>query len=262
MDSRCAAQPLLDYPGTIPASLDAAYRCQQLAIDRWPDDVVGWKVGWIPAKWQPRLGEERLVGPVFRRELRHVPADGTEIIVPVFAGGFGAIEAEYAFQLACDAATDKLAWSPSEAAEVVGALHVGVEIASSPLASINRLGPTVVVTDFGNQGGLLVGPKITDWSPARDDSYTCRTEIDGRVVGRGGSGRLVGGPLGALAFALGRCARLGRPLRADQWVTTGASTGIHDIVPGQTGRIVFDGLGEIGCRAVARLPQEQARPQE
>ena len=57
-----------------------------------------------------------------------------------------------------------------------------------------------------------------------------------------------------IAFALGRCARNGLPLREGQYVTTGAATGIHEIRPGETGRIVFDGVGAIELRAVAREP--------
>jgi 2-keto-4-pentenoate hydratase len=254
VEARLAARPLADFPGRIPTDLVTAYACQDLAIEAWPDTLVGWKVGWIPDVLQPSLGEERLIGPIFARELRNAEFGAAENAVPVFAGGFAAIEAEYVFRLAADAPAERLHWSVGEAAQLVAGLSVAIEIASSPLASINQLGPTVVVCDFGNNGGLLLGPQIQDWSADRDREYLCRTEIEDRVVGRGGSGSLAGGPLAALAFALGRAARRGRPLRAGQLVTTGASTGIHDILPGQRGRVVFEGLGEIRCRAVAREP--------
>ncbi len=258
VSARLAARPLAGFPGRIPADLATAYACQDLAIQMWPDTLVGWKVGWIPDAVQDTLGEERLIGPIFARQLRTASIDTAEIPVPVFAGGFGAIEAEYVFRIAADAPAERLHWSDAEAAQLVAALSVAIEIASSPLASINQLGPTVVVCDFGNNGGLLLGPELVDWSPARDREYHCRTEIEGQVVGCGGSGSLQGGPLAALAFALGRAARCGRPLRAGQLVTTGASTGIHDILPGQAGRVVFDGLGEIRCRAVARPAERTA----
>ena len=34
---------------------------------------------------------------------------------------------------------------------------MGVEMAGSPLATINELGPTVVAADFGNNNGLILG---------------------------------------------------------------------------------------------------------
>jgi 2-keto-4-pentenoate hydratase len=46
------------------------------------------------------------------------------------------------------------------------------------------------------------------------------------------------------------------PLRAGQWVSTGAATGIHDVVAGQRARVVFDGIGEIA------VTMRQARPEE
>jgi 2-keto-4-pentenoate hydratase len=57
-----------------------------------------------------------------------------------------------------------------------------------------------------------------------------------------------------LAFALGRCARRGRPLRGGDFISSGAATGIHDILPGQSARISFHGDGEILCRAVPAEP--------
>jgi 2-keto-4-pentenoate hydratase len=252
--ARLAASPLSSFPGPQPRDLAEAYACQSAGIRRWPDVVAGWKVGWIPTVDQARFGEERLVGPIFARHVQHVDVDQAPLDVGVFAGGFGAIEAEYAFCLGADAPDDKLAWTPAEAAAFVGSAHVAIEIASSPLATINRLGAFVIIADFGNNAGLLVGPALRDWSPATDASYTCRTEIEGTVVGRGGASSLPGGPLAALAFALGRCARNGQPGRAGQFVTTGAATGIHDIRPGETGRVTFDDSGSIGIRAVRRPP--------
>lgn len=252
--ARLAATALPAFPGPQPRSLAEAYACQATGVRRWPDRVAGWKVGWIPTADQARFGEERLIGPIFAQHVQRVDVGQAPIDIGVFAGGFGAIEAEYAFCLGADAPAGKLAWTPAEAAAIVGSAHVAIEIASSPLAAINQLGAYVIIADFGNNAGLLVGPALHGWSPAIDASYTCQTEIEGVVVGRGGAGSLPGGPLAALAFALGRCARNGQPVRAGQFVTTGASTGIHDIRPGEHGRVTFDDTGSINVRAVRRQP--------
>lgn len=251
--ARRAATPLDQYPGTLPPDIDSAYRCQDEAIALWPDDIIGWKVGWISEDQQPVYGEERIVGPIFSRSLRFVRLD-EEVAVAVFAGGFAAVEAEYVYRLGVDAPPDKLEWTDDEAAGVVANMHIGVEPASSPLAIINDLGPAVVISDFGNNAGLLLGPEIHNWRQRVRDGLTCETFIDGHSVGRGGTRRLPKGPLGALAFALARCARRGRPLRAGQYVSTGAASGIHDILPGQSAALVFDGVGTLRCRAVAARP--------
>ena len=54
--------------------------------------------------------------------------------------------------------------------------------------------------------------------------------------------------------ALGMAARLGRPLKAGQWVSTGALTGVHAIAIGQQARIAFTGLAPMSGTAVAAGP--------
>jgi 2-keto-4-pentenoate hydratase len=256
--ARLAATPLAAYPGTIPPDMDSAYRCQDEAIALWPDEVVGWKVGWIGEEQQRIYREERIVGPIFRRGVRIIRLD-EEVEFTVYRGGFAAVEAEYVFRLASDAPADKVAWTDGEAESLVAALHIGVEPASSPLATINELGPAVVASDFGNNAGLLLGPEVGDWRRRLEEGMTCETFIEGRSVGKGGTNRLPKGPLGALAFALTRCARRGRPLRAGCLISTGAASGIHDILTGQRSALVFDGIGTLRCRAVAATPSGRAR---
>lgn len=251
VDARRAGRSLAAFPGGIPADLVTAYRVQDLAIDRWEDAVVGWKVGYIAPERRDASGDERLLGPVFARQLWN--ATGSIVDIPVFsgAGGFAAVEAEYVLQLDVDAPADKLEWTAEEAAALPARLFTGVEVASSPLATINVLGPRVVVSDFGNNNGLVLGNAIADWTRLDEARLLARTEIDGVVVGIGGACNLPGGLRAAYAFALARSARRGRPLRRGDLIATGNATGIHDIAVGQQAVIRFEGHGEIACRAVA-----------
>ena len=184
--ARLSATPLADYPGSVPADMDSAYRCQDEAIALWPDEIAGWKVGWIGADQQRVYHEERVVGPIFLSSVRSVQLE-EEVEFPVYEGGFAAVEAEYIFRLAAAAPRGKLTWTDDEAAELVGSMHIGVEPASSPLATINDLGPAVVVSDFGNNAGLLVGPEIDDWRRGiirqRNGKPPARGKHEGRVKG-------------------------------------------------------------------------------
>jgi 2-keto-4-pentenoate hydratase len=256
--ARLDAEALLDFPGPVPATLNIAYAYQDRAIALWPDNLAGWKVGRIGPPWLERVGEDRLVGPIFRRGIRLAPP-GTLVEFPVFKGGFAAVEAEYVFRLGADAHPDKTRWTTEEAAQLISTVHVGIETAGSPLAAINELGPTVVVSDFGNNAGLLLGPAIPDWRARPLESLTCETYIEDRCVGRGGALSLPGGPLAAVAFALGRCALRGLPMKAGYVVSTGAATGIHDIRIGQRARVLFHGIAELTCRAGAAFASP-ARP--
>jgi 2-keto-4-pentenoate hydratase len=251
--ARQAAGSMTQYPGSLPQDLDAAYLCQDEAIGLWGDAVAGWKVGWIPEPLSSRFGAQRLVGPIFSRSIRR---SGGEAIVdaPVFAQGFAAVEAEFVIELAVDAPAEVTEWTAESARRLVRTWYIGIEIASSPLQLINDFGPAVVASDFGNNAGLLLGAEITDWQSRPLDSMACETHIDGAVVGRGSAAAVSGGPLSALAFALMVNSRRGRPLRAGDFVSTGAATGVLSIAAGQTAEAVFIGIGRLRCRAVPMSP--------
>lgn len=251
--ARRSAAALAAYPGTVPPDLAAAYRCQEEAIGLWDDAIAGWKVGWIAEPMSARFGAQRLVGPIFRRALQRVTGDAV-VPAPVFEHGFAAIEAEYVFEIGRNAPAEARAWTPDEARGYARAMHVGVEIASSPLANINDYGPAVVASDFGNNAGLLLGAAVPDWQDRGLDTLRCETRIDGETVGRGGAATVSGGPLAALAFALEITARRGRPLRTGDLVTTGAATGVHDIRVGQAAEVEFQGIATLRCAVRAMTP--------
>jgi 2-keto-4-pentenoate hydratase len=251
--ARRAAGFFTQYPGAKPQDLDSAYRCQDEAISLWKDSVVGWKVGWIPEPLSQKFGAQRLVGPIFARGLQR--SSGSAVVdAPVYAQGFAAVEAEFVVQLAKDAPANVTEWTAETARRFVKAMYIGIEIASSPLQNINDYGPAVVASDFGNNAGLLLGAEITDWQTRALDTLNCETRIDGAVVGRGGAAAVSGGPLTALAFALRVNARRGRPLRAGDFVSTGAATGVHSIQAGQSAEAIFTGIGSLRCRVVPMSP--------
>jgi len=251
--ARRSAGHFTQYPGSQPKDLDSAYRCQDEAISLWDDSIAGWKVGWIPEPLSQKFGAQRLVGPIFSRTVKR--ADGSEFVeVPVFANGFAAIEAEFVVQLAKDAPANVTEWTTETARRFVKAMYIGIEIASSPLVNINDYGPAVVASDFGNNAGLLLGVEITDWQARSLESLNCETRIDSIVVGRGGAAAVSGGPLAALAFALRCNARRGRPLRAGDYISTGAATGVHSVRAGQSAEAIFTGVGSLKCVTVPMTP--------
>jgi 2-keto-4-pentenoate hydratase len=257
--ARRAGRALPDFPGEIPTTMEGGYAIQEAAIGLWGDDIVGWKVGKIPDELVGPLGQARVTGPIFREGLWSADPAGSNP-TPVFVGGFAALEAEFVYELMEDAPPGKLAWTLAEAEQLQGRMRIGVEMAGSPLATINELGPPVVAADFGNNNGLILGGLLADWGDFVDSAYVCEAFIDGERVGQGSAASIPGGPMESVRFLLEHTARRGRPLRAGQLVSTGAATGIHDILPGQVGRVSFGRHGSVGCRAVAATPQAGRAP--
>jgi 2-keto-4-pentenoate hydratase len=252
--ARRNALPLNDFPGEPPAGLQAAYAIQDAAIELWPDQIGGWKVGRIPVELEDGFGIDRLAGPIFRDAIRFA-AGADSVDMPVFDGGFAAIEAEYVAVIGQDAPAGKVSWTYEEAEEMISDLCVGLEIASSPLKTINELGPPVVVSDFGNNAGLIVGPSINDWRNRSIESMGCVSYIDRSKVGEGGAFRLTGGFVRSVQFVLELNAQRGIPLRSGDFVATGQTTGIHDIRTGQTGKLDFGDDGELNCAIVEMTPR-------
>jgi len=254
VSARLAGAVLPGYPGEAPADLVEAYACQDIAINLWPDRVVGWKIGRINAPDDVRFGCDRLAGPIFANSVLPAQA-GQATQFPVTVGGFSAVEAEFVFHIRHNAPSAKHHWTQDEAMALVGDVFIGIEIAGSPLATINDLGPLVVASDFGNNAGLILGPKAEGWRDRPVSGWTCETLIDGKSIGVGAASDLPGGPFEAMRFIAEFSARRGRPLEAGWLISTGAVTGVHDIAAGQSARLRFDGFGELACKAVAGGPQ-------
>lgn len=250
--ARREARALPGFPGALPNSLSASYRVQDEAIALWPDEIAGWKIGRVPGHQVATLGADRLAGPIFRRLVWR--ADGAEVAIPVFDPGFAAVEAEYVLRIGKDVPPEDSAWTREDAADLVAAMHIGVETAGSPLATINDLGATVVVSDFGNNHGLILGQEIPNWRAELARGLHCETFVDGERVGVGEVREGADDPLDALVFLLEHLARRGRTLKVGQLVSTGAVTGVHDIRIGQHARVSFNGAGDILCSAVKAAP--------
>jgi len=249
VEARHRAAPVRVYPGEMPADLATAYRIQDAAIGFWDDEVAGWKIGLVQTDLRADLGTDRIAGPIFARQVVH--ARGSETVdLAVLGGGFAAVEAEFVLKIGRDQDPTQRTWRADDAAELIGTVHIGIELAGSPFAEINDHGPAVTVSDFGNNSGLVVGAEVKDWRELDWRRAVAQTAIEGKPVGEGNAAVLPGGPLAALAFLLTHCAERGRPLRKGQLVSSGAVTGVHQIVVGQSAELSFGDFGVLRCRAV------------
>ena len=240
--ARKLAEPLPGYPGELPATLEDAYAIQDVSIERWPDKVAGWKVGMVPAPFRPKFAVDRIAGPIFETTVVRVAAGATQTM-PIYEGGFAAVEAEFILQLGQSVSPSQAEYSDEELAKLVSAMYVGVEIASSPLATINESGPCAIISDFGNNAGLIVGPEISDWSSRALGDLKALVTVDNRIVGDATANAIVGGPLQALRFLLQTCAERELTLSKGALISTGAATGVHDVTVASRARVGFPPFG-------------------
>jgi 2-keto-4-pentenoate hydratase len=247
--ARADGRALPDYPGPIPADLAAAYIIQDAAISQVDDNIVGWKVGRIAEPDAGLFGSNRLAGPIFARSVRR--ADGAAPEMPVFADGFAAAEAEFLCRIGTSPPARQSRFTMEEADRLVDAVHVGIEIASSPFPGINACGPAVTASDFGNNHGLVIGEPVSGWRTSGFERWTVATAVDGVEAGRATTETMLDGAIGAVRFLLELLAQRGIAVPAGTWVSTGAITGVHPVIPGQTVTARFGSTHDVSCRIIA-----------
>lgn len=246
--ARRAGGGLTAFPGALPETLDEAYVIQDCAIAAWGKAVLGWKVGRINPPLSERFGVDRLAGPIFASSPAGENGAGPEM--PVFAEGFAAGEAEFLLRIGRAPAVGQTRFSLEEAADLIDAVHVGIEVASSPLEPINRIGPVAVISDFGNNNGLVVGRAVPDWRSSGFEQWEVETLIDGVAVGTGQARNFPGGAIGAARFLFELMAERGIALQPGQWISSGAVTGVHDAQAGQRVEARFAEGFTVGCALV------------
>ena len=236
--ARARARALSGPPAGLPATLEEAYAIQHSSRANWNDSVAGWKVGGVPAAYRERFAQERLTGPIFARSVRRVES-GNPVAMPVFDGGFAAIEPELVLELGDTRSSDRL--------------YIGAEIASSPIPAINDYGPVAVIADFGNNNGVLLAGEIADWRERADPIHVTAT-VEGEVVGDTVLHDPLGNVFGALDFLLGHAEAHGIAMPAGTLVATGAITGIHEARVGARAHIDYGDLGSFALELVAAEP--------
>jgi len=244
VEARRTGRALASYPGDRPRDLAQAYRVQDVAISLWRREIGGWKVGRINAPEDVRLGSSRLAGPIFADTIVDGTAD--EPLLPVFADGFAAGEAEFLLRLRVPQDPEP----PRDDAETLGwidQVRIGVEIASSPYPGINDDGACVTVSDQGNNAGLVLGGIVARerWNDL--GAIQVETRVGDRVVGQATAATMLDGPLGAVRFLLRNLAQRRIELRSGWWISSGAVTGVHQVRPGDRLSARFEGIGEVSC---------------
>src|SRR3546814_20780097 len=101
--------------------------------------------------------------------------------MPVYADGFAAAEAEVLLRFGEVGTRD---YDIDSVKGCIADVRTGIEIASSPFAEINRHGPAVTASDYGNNKGLILGTPIAGWRNADLIHLPVEMAIDGETVGR------------------------------------------------------------------------------
>lgn len=255
--ARRACVAIDGYPSELPQNLKQAYAVQMQSIADWDAELIGFKVGGVPPKFQKQFPTIWQVGPMFADQ-KYFVKSGESIYVTVFEGGFAAYEAELVFVLKD---LDKLGaplQTIEETHQFIKAVHLGAEIASSPNPEVNNLGPGSIISDMGTNAGIVLGPEaplsiLDDFS-----KLEVVLHIDDIEIGRKTPNPGENGPLGALRFILNHFISLKGQLELPEncLISSGAITGVHQSHAGTKGHIKFGDLAEYELKMVPRMPSD------
>ena len=250
--ARTSAKILDVYPGSSPATLEQAYEVQDLSIAASTDEIVGWKIGMVVPELREEMGAERIMGPVFKNVYHNIGRaheEGESLKWPVYKGGFIAVEAELVIEIAEDIAPGSV--NTADGVEhLVKAVYAGIEIASSPVVDLNDYGPTAIITDFGNNHGMIVGAAIEDWQSKISNMET-KVIINDEVINTAPTDGVLNGPMAAFAYVIDQAAARNITLPAGCKICSGAITGVHETIVGSTSTADFGDAGKINLELVA-----------
>lgn len=241
-----ARQPIDVLPDElIPADLDDAYRVRAAyeAIEApRRGEVAGYKIGLTTPVMQRLCGvAEPCYGAMFSREIRHSPA---ELRVADYCRV--GIETEIAVRLG----TDLPQGAGAGLAAAVESCMAAIEVLEDLRHDYKRLSARSMVAGNVWNAGCVLGAPMTDWRRLDLSTLTYRLTINGREIGVGKGGDVMGNPLNALAWLADKLAADGRPLRRGMVVMTGSTVPIQFPQPGDHCVVEVTGLGRAELVAV------------
>lgn len=256
LSARRACVAIDGFPADLPQTLEQAYAVQMCSIPAWDADLIGFKVGGVPPKFQVQFPTIWQAGPMFADQ-KYAVKSGESIEVTVFEGGFAAYEAELVFVLKDLDKLDQPLTTIEQTHDYISAVHLGAEIASSPNPEVNNLGPGSIIPDLGNNAGVVLGPEAPLSILDEFSKLEVVLTIDDVEIGRATPNPGENGPMGALRFILNHfIAMKGQiDLPENCLISSGAITGVHQSHVGTKSTITFGDLAEYELRMVPRRPK-------
>lgn len=236
-----ARQPTAILPADIyPASLDEAYSIrrafQEIEETQGRGAVAGYKIGLTTPVMQKLCGvDEPCYGAIFAREVHHRRAELTAADYCRLG-----VETEIAFRLADDVSQGD---DPRDIAAAVESCMAAIELIEDLGYDYKQLDAAAMVAGNVWNAGVVLGTPVTGWRDRDLARATARLSINGRQIGSGNGGDVMGHPLNALAWLAAKLAMAGNPLRRGMIVMTGSMVPIQFPVAGDRVVIEVAGLG-------------------
>lgn len=223
-----------------PANLEEAYAIRRAfqAIEEATGRgaIAGYKIGLTTPVMQRLCGvDEPCYGAIFAGEVHHRRAE-------LFAGDYCRIgaETEIALHLGDDLPNGA---DRRRVAAAVESAMAAIELIEDLRYDYRRLDAAALVAGNVWNAGVVLGAPIVEWRARDLARATARLSVNGREVGSGNGGDVMGHPLNALGWLADKLATAGTPLRRGMVVMTGSMVPIHYPAAGDRLTVEVSGLG-------------------
>ncbi len=227
-------------PELMPNDLEEAYaireQFEQIEVARGRGTVAGYKIGLTTPIMQRLCGvHEPCYGAIFSREVHQGRAR-------LAAGDYCrlGIETEIAVRLGEDLPHGG---DRDRVATAVESCMAAIELLEDLRHDYKRLSAPAMVAGNVWNAGAVIGEPVAGWRRLDLPQLGARLTIDGREIGRGKGGDVMGDPLNALVWLANKTAAAGRPLRRGMIVLTGSMVPIQFPGPGSHALVEVEGLG-------------------
>jgi 2-keto-4-pentenoate hydratase len=225
-----------------PANLDEAYAIrsafEEIETAAGRGAVAGYKIGLTTPVMQKLCGvNEPCYGAIFASEVHQRRA----VLSARDYCRLG-VETEIAFRLGDDLPEPS---NLRQIAAAVASCMAAIELIEDLRYDYKRLDAAAMVAGNVWNAGVVLGIPVTDWPRLDLAQATARLSINGREIGNGKGGDVMGSPLNALAWLAGKLAAAGTPLRRGMIVMTGSMVPIQYPIAGDRALVEISGLGTV-----------------
>lgn len=223
------------------------YEVNRLLTKSGMGRVVGHKIGCTTPVMQAFLGiPNPCAGDIFEQTVRRgcatVPRSGFVKL---------GIECEIAVELGRNVFPSDGPFTRESVAPAVHGVMAAMEIVDDRYENYAELGvPTLIGDDFFDSGCVL-GEPVTNWQELDLCALSGATWINGKEVGRGTGGLIMGHPLDALAWLARSRAARGMGLKQGEFVLLGSVVETKWLEGGDEARIEIEALGSVTLSATA-----------
>ncbi len=249
-DARLTATALAELPADCrPDTLDDGYAIQEAVHEKlsaagW-GPIAGHKIGCTTTVMQEYLKiDAPCAGGVFaeRVKLGMGHYDRAGMCRP-------GVECEIAVRLSADLPGREGGYDHAAIGRAVGAVMASIELVDDRWNDFTAQPMTCLLADEFFGAGCVLGPELADWRELDLGTMAGHMVINGKEVGAGRGGDILGHPLNALVWLADMRAARGMPLRQGEFVTLGSLVQTVWIEAGDEVIAEIDGLG----RAVLTL---------